>query len=69
MTTEYIVWIQIEECEMDEDDCDTIAAIGEPRQAGHFKTEGLAREHVEYLLDCAVADALHITARAKEGKE
>ena len=51
MTTEYIVWIQIEECEMDEDDYDTIATVGEPRQAGRFKTERLAHEHVEHLLD------------------
>ena len=55
MTTEYVVWIQIEECETDEDDYDTIETVGEPRQAGRFRTERLAREHVEYFLDQAVA--------------
>ena len=53
MTIEYIVWIQIEECEMDGDDYDTIATVDEPRQAGRFMTEQLAYKHVEYLLDQA----------------
>ena len=68
MTTEYIVWIQIEECEMDGDDCDTITNMGEPRQAGHFKTELLAYEHVQSLLDqTASASRPPATGRAGEG--
>jgi len=51
MTTEYVVWIQVEECEWDGDDYDTITTVGEPRQAGRFETERLACEHVEELLD------------------
>ena len=51
MTIKYIVWIQIEECEMDGDHYDTIATVGEPRQVGRFRTEQLAYEQVEYLLD------------------
>jgi len=55
MTTEYIVWISIEQCEMNGDDCDQIEAVGEPRQAGRFSTERLASRHVEYLLEQAHA--------------
>ena len=50
MTTEYVVWIHIEECEGEEDDYDRIESVGEPRQAGRFRTERLAYEHVEDLL-------------------
>ena len=53
MATEYIVWIAIEQCEADGDDYDRIENVGEPRQAGRFRTERQARRHVEYLLEHA----------------
>ena len=55
MATEYIVWIHIEQCEVDGDDYDRIESLGEPRQAGCFRTERLAFEHVDYLLEHAHA--------------
>jgi hypothetical protein len=55
MATEYIVWIHIEQCEVNGDDYDQIETIGEPRQAGRFRTERLAYDHVEYLLEQAHA--------------
>ena len=53
MATKYVVWIQIEQCEVDGDDCDTIESVGEPRQAGCFQTEQNASELVDYLLEQA----------------
>ena len=55
MATEYIVWIQIEQCKVDANDCDCIESVGEPRQAGRFRTERMAFEHVEHLLEQAHA--------------
>jgi len=55
MATEYIVWILIEQCEVDGDNCDCIESVGEPRQAGRFRTERLAFEHVDYLIEQAHA--------------
>jgi len=55
MATEYIVWICIEQCEVDGDDFDRIESVSEPRQAGRFKTECSASEHVDYLLQQAHA--------------
>lgn len=55
MSTEYVVWIFIEECEVDGEDCDGIAEVGEPRQAGRFQSERSAYEHVERLLEHARA--------------
>lgn len=50
MTTQYIVWVSIEKCEGDQDDYDRIETVGEPRQAGCFRTEQSAYRHVECLL-------------------
>ena len=55
MRTEYVVWIHIEQCEADGDDYDRIETIGEPRQAGCFRSERRASERVEYLLEQAHA--------------
>jgi len=57
MTTQYIVWISIEKCEVDGDDCYGIETVGEPRQAGCYRTEQSAYRHIESLLK--QADATH----------
>ncbi len=51
MKRRYIVWIRVEECEVEGEDYSTIAAVGEARQAGCFGTERSACEHVDYLLE------------------
>ena len=66
MTTEYIVWIQIEECELDGEDYDRIVTVGEPRQAGRFETERLACEYVEDLLGRADAATPRIVEDTEE---
>ena len=57
MRTEYVVWISIEQCETDcaGDDYDRIETVGEPRQAGCFRSERQASVCVEYLLEQAEA--------------
>ena len=66
MTTEYVVRIQIEECEVDGDDYYPITTVGESRQAGRFSSEKLAYDHVEYLLDQADAAISHATDETKD---
>ena len=51
MKTQYVVWICIEKCKTDGDYYDQIESIGEPRQAGCFRSERLAYKHVECLLE------------------
>jgi len=55
MTKEYVVWISVEECEVNGDEYDVVESVGEPRQAGCFETERLAFEQVERLLTHARA--------------
>jgi hypothetical protein len=44
---EYVVtWV----IELDGDEYDVLTTVGEPREAGRFKTSELSHEHVEYLL-------------------
>ena len=50
MTTRYVVWISIEKCEVEDGDYDAIESVGEPRQAGCFRSEEAAYKHVERLL-------------------
>ena len=50
MTTRYVVWISIEKCEVEDGDYDAIESVGEPRQAGSFRSEQAAYKHVESLL-------------------
>ncbi len=59
MKKRYIVWLQIEECEVDGEDYSTIAAMGESRQAGCFGTECSACEQMDYLLDQAALRCSH----------
>ncbi len=59
MTTQYILWISIEKCEVDGDDCYKIETVGEPRQAGCYRTEQSAYRHLESLLK--QAHAIHDT--------
>jgi len=56
MGTEYVVWISVEECEVDGDEYDVVESVGEPRRAGSFETARLAFEQVERLLTHAHAD-------------
>ena len=55
MRKEYVLWISVEECEVDGDDYGCIESVGEPRQAGCFETERMAFEQVERLLTHARA--------------
>ena len=50
MTTRYVIWISIEKCEVEDGDYGAIESIGEPRQAGSFRSEPAAYKRVECLL-------------------
>jgi hypothetical protein len=47
MATRYVVWISIEKCEVEDGDYGAIENVGEPRQAGSFRSEQAAYKHVE----------------------